>query len=259
MGEDEHPAGARGLDEAERGDGLAGAGGVLEPEAADGVRVLGRLGGGHLVEAGVVPVLGLLVGLVVVLLVGELELLLAGDRRGGERGRLGDGGRRAVHRRALGLGHERGERARERVDLVGGEDGAVHERGLLLGEDALEAEQEREVAPPGHRRRGGAALDLAQREVERAAAGGAGRERVGGVLAGMHEALRGESLGARDRGGIGNGRGAGAPGRISHEGQFFERWNARGRSVAPAMLDGSGEGAVRRMPRWNPSPALPSS
>ena len=38
MGEDQDAAGARGLDEAERGDRLAGAGRVLEPEAAVGVR-----------------------------------------------------------------------------------------------------------------------------------------------------------------------------------------------------------------------------
>ena len=42
--EDQHAAGARGLDEAERGDGLAGAGRVLEPEALGGVGVLGLLG-----------------------------------------------------------------------------------------------------------------------------------------------------------------------------------------------------------------------
>ena len=44
VGEDQDAAGARGLDEADRGDGLAGAGRVLEPEALAGVRVLGRLG-----------------------------------------------------------------------------------------------------------------------------------------------------------------------------------------------------------------------
>ena len=44
VGEDQRAAGARALDEAERGDGLAGAGRVLEPEALGGVRVLGRLG-----------------------------------------------------------------------------------------------------------------------------------------------------------------------------------------------------------------------
>ena len=41
MGEDEDAAGARRLDEAHRGDGLAGAGRVLEPEALVRVRVLG--------------------------------------------------------------------------------------------------------------------------------------------------------------------------------------------------------------------------
>ena len=43
VGEDQHAAGARRLDEAERGDGLAGAGRVLEPEALGGVGVLGLL------------------------------------------------------------------------------------------------------------------------------------------------------------------------------------------------------------------------
>ena len=40
MGEDQDAAGARGLDEAQRGHGLARAGGVLEPEAAVGAGVL---------------------------------------------------------------------------------------------------------------------------------------------------------------------------------------------------------------------------
>ena len=44
MGEDQDAAGARSLHEAERGDGLAGAGRVLEPEAAGGAGVLGLLG-----------------------------------------------------------------------------------------------------------------------------------------------------------------------------------------------------------------------
>ena len=75
MGQDEDAAGARGLDEAERGDRLAGAGGVLEPEALAGVRVLRRLAELLVVLAGgrLVPVLRL-VGLVLV-----VELLLARD------------------------------------------------------------------------------------------------------------------------------------------------------------------------------------
>ena len=43
VGEDQDAAGAGGVDEADRGDGLAGAGRVLEPEAALGAGVLGRL------------------------------------------------------------------------------------------------------------------------------------------------------------------------------------------------------------------------
>ena len=41
VGEDQRPAGAGCLDEAHRGDGLAGAGGVLEPEPAVRARVIG--------------------------------------------------------------------------------------------------------------------------------------------------------------------------------------------------------------------------
>src|SRR4029077_12597651 len=40
VGEDQGAAGPRRLDEAERGDGLAGAGRVLEPEALGGVGIL---------------------------------------------------------------------------------------------------------------------------------------------------------------------------------------------------------------------------
>ena len=74
VGEDQHAAGAGGLDEADRGDGLAGAGRVLEPEAALGAGVLGRLLDDLLVLLGrlFLPVLRLLVGgqlLVLVLLV----------------------------------------------------------------------------------------------------------------------------------------------------------------------------------------------
>ncbi len=55
MGEDQDAAGARGVDEADRGDGLAGAGGVLEPEAARGAGVLRRLGDRLLVLAPSAP------------------------------------------------------------------------------------------------------------------------------------------------------------------------------------------------------------
>ena len=58
VGEDQDAAGARGVDEADRGDRLAGAGRVLEPEAPVGARVLGRLGDDVLVGGlGLLPVL----------------------------------------------------------------------------------------------------------------------------------------------------------------------------------------------------------
>ena len=82
VGEDQDAAGARGLDEADRGDRLAGAGGVLEPEAAVGARVLGRLVDDVLVLLVLVPVLGLLVGLEgVVLVVGRLGSPVGRRRR----------------------------------------------------------------------------------------------------------------------------------------------------------------------------------
>ena len=88
MGEDQHAAGLRGLDEAERGDRLAGAGRVLEPEALGRVGVLGLLGERLLLVLVVLdPVARLLVGLglglgllgvlvLVVILVLEVVLVL---------------------------------------------------------------------------------------------------------------------------------------------------------------------------------------
>ena len=82
MGEDQHAAGARALDEPERRDRLAGAGRVLEPEAAVGVGIVRGLGELHVVVELVplvLPVLGLLVVDIAVGVV-ELGILLAGDR-----------------------------------------------------------------------------------------------------------------------------------------------------------------------------------
>ena len=82
MGEDQHAAGVRGLDEAERRDRLAGAGRVLEPEALGGVRVLGLLGERLVLVVLVHPVARLLVGLglgarlLLGLLVGEHDILV---------------------------------------------------------------------------------------------------------------------------------------------------------------------------------------
>ena len=62
MGEDQDAAGPRRLDEANRRDSLPGPGGVLEPEAARGAGILGRLGNRVLVRF-LFEVLRLLVGL----------------------------------------------------------------------------------------------------------------------------------------------------------------------------------------------------
>ena len=123
--------------------------------------------------------------------------LLAGDADGGERDDV-LGGDRAVAVAvavALGLGEQRGQRARERVDLVGGEHGAVDELRLLLAEQPLEAEQQRERAPPldrGHLEPG---VELRQRRVERHAPRAARRERGRGVLALVEEGLARELRG----------------------------------------------------------------
>ena len=81
VGEDQDAAGARRLDEAERGDGLAGAGGVLEPEALGGVGVLGRLADRprRPRSSSSAPVLRLVVVGVLLVVVGSASVL-AGSR-----------------------------------------------------------------------------------------------------------------------------------------------------------------------------------
>ena len=73
MGEDQHAARLRGLDEAERRNRLAGAGRVLEPEALGGVGVLGLLAERLLLAILLDPVAGLLLGVALLL---ELILLV---------------------------------------------------------------------------------------------------------------------------------------------------------------------------------------
>ena len=187
VGEDQHAARTRGLDEPERGDRLAGAGRVLEPEPLVGVRVLGALVELDVVVelvAIVLPVLGLLVLDVAVGFVEVVEvfrILVAGDRRGHELDRRRwrrcrrDPVAGAV---ALGLGEQRGQRARQRVDLVGREHGAVDELRLLLGQQPLEPEQQRVVPAPLDRGLVRSRVQLGQRGVERAPARRPGREGV---------------------------------------------------------------------------------
>ena len=253
--EDQHAAGLRGLDEAERGDGLAGAGRVLEPEALGRVRVLGLIGQRLVLLALLRPVPRLLVGLGLGAPRSSSSLVLvdtprrprprprrprrppraprAGPGRGlvlvvsssssssalwssssssspsapaarahrpRARARGASSGPRisaeasssgeaeAAARplpfgaRRLRRGQQRRQRARQRVDLVRREHGAVGELRLVLGEQPLQAEQQREFAAPGCRGvfRLRVGLQLGQRQVERAAARRAGRQRDAG-------------------------------------------------------------------------------
>ena len=226
VGEDEDAAGARGLDEAHRGDRLAGAGGVLEPEASVGARVLGHLVGDVLVLLGLVPVLRLLVGLerVVVLVDRAVERLgpAVGGRRGGRGavpGRLAAVRAGAVRLAVLllELGDQRREGARERVDLVLVQLGAVGQVRDLLVQQPLEPEHQRVGATPFDRGRLLAFVDLHQRGVERPAAGVAG-DQVLGLLALEQEGFARELMRALDIGGSGRlRRFRGHFGGFSHE------------------------------------------
>ena len=198
MGEDEDAAGARRLDEAERGDGLAGARGVLEPEALAGVGILGRLRelaprrGRRLLPSPAAPrrpsssSSSSSPGMAA-----EREL----DRRA----------RRAAAFRwpfagpagALRLGEQRGQRARQRVDLVGGEDGAVDQRRLLDAEQALEPEQQRPLAAP-RERRGGLRRRRARRAPRRTPAG-AGTAAPSAVATASPSSTKGSRVNLRTR------------------------------------------------------------
>ena len=219
MGEDQHAAGARGLDEAERRHRLAGSGGVLEPEPLGRVGVLGLLIKLDVrVEAAVlaspraprpVGLAVLVLGLVVVLVEIRSRSSSGSPSSPGIAAEASSGAaRRGSPRRAapvpvsvapLRLGEQRGERPRQRVDLVGREHGAVDEVRLVLREQALEPEQQRELAPPLDRGLLGVGLDLGQGRVERPAPGGAGCERFFERLAFIYEALTREQLGTGDR------------------------------------------------------------
>ena len=119
----------------------------------------------------------------------------------------------------LDLGDDRRQRAGERVDLVLVELGAVEQLRRLVGQQALEAEQQRVVAPPLERGRLGAGVELGEGGVDRQAAGGA-RRQLGDRLVREQDRLAGElprpievglaQLASRARGyvgGIGHGQG----------------------------------------------------
>jgi hypothetical protein len=185
VGEDQDAAGARGVDEADRGDRLAGAGRVLEPEAPLGTRVLGRLLDRLVLVVGrpLLPVPRLLVG-------GELLLVLLVE------GGLAVGGddlldRGAVLGGGLLLGDQLGQRAGERVDLVRVQLRPVAQLRRLLGEQPLQPEQQLEVAPPLDRGVLRPFVELLQGAVEGAAPCRARRQRLR-PLAVEQEGLTGE-------------------------------------------------------------------
>ena len=101
-----------------------------------------------------------------------------------------------------------------------GELGAVEEQGAVLGEDALEAEQQREVLPPG---RGGlleALVELAQGSVEGEPAGDA-RNQVRERFALEQDRFPRELLNTFEVGaGRRGGRGCGKCGGFCHEKGF---------------------------------------
>jgi hypothetical protein len=150
------------------------------------------------------------------------------------RGELLGGGRAAVRARAvlhLELRGERDERAGQGVDLVGAQQRAVGEVRLLLRQQPLEAEHEREIAPPLHRRLAAARLDLGQGGVERRAPRGALGEGLRGILSGQHERLARELLGACEQVAgnrrIGEGRGC-----VSHVRAFW-KWEGGRAELSP--------------------------
>ena len=203
--EDQNSAGARGLDEAEGGNRLAGARGVLEPEATMGARVVheGVRGRFLLGLLGRIPVERLLVDQLV-----ALDLDLAG-------GQLLERGPSVAAARHLDLRGEGDQRAGERVDLVGREDGPIRQMRLLLAQQPLEAEHQRVPAPPVDRGLAATRRDLRQRVLDRGAPRRARRERGLGRLAFEHERLARKLLSALqilagDRRGIDRG------GSLSH-------------------------------------------
>ena len=157
----------------------------------------------------------------------------------------GVGGRRASRApfaRRGGLGQQRGQRARERVDLVRVEHGAVGELGLVLREQPVQAEQQRPALAPGDGRDLGAGLELRQRGVERAAAGGAGRERV---AASSPSSTNGSRVNAAARSMASSGGMAGAASRATGVGSAMTARCDKGVGAAngdSARLRGCGPG-----------------
>ena len=134
------------------------------------------------------PVLRLLLGL---LLLGSSSPGMAGEASTGSA--TADAVAVAVGR-ALGLGEQRGQRARQRVDLVGVEHRAVDQRRLLTPSSRSRPSSSDQVRRHSIDGTWSPAVELGQRGVERHAAGGPGRERVRELLPFEHEGFAGELL-----------------------------------------------------------------
>ena len=183
--EDEDAEAACRLDEAGCGDRLARCRGMAEPIAAHRTRVVAfelRLELLLLDEAGVEVVLGVLV-----------ELGLGDDAVAASVPVA------VLLGRALGGGDELGEHPRQSIHLVAAELGSGGGSRQILGQDPLEPEHEPVAHLPAGRRLGQPGLHLLQRVVERGPAGGAGRERNGGILVRGQERLAEPRFGTAGR------------------------------------------------------------
>jgi len=192
VGEDQNAAGAGGVDETDRGDGLTGAGRVFEPEAAVSTVIVG---GGLEVDVFVFvalffsPVLRVFVlffrGFFEILGRFFFVLIKVGVFVRFGFGKLFD--RRELDRVVVGrdllLGQKLGQCSGEGVDLMGVELGSVAELGRLVADQPFEAEQEREVPAPLKRRFFVPGVDFGQRGIEGAPAGGSGQQGVGALVA----------------------------------------------------------------------------
>src|SRR5262249_4735327 len=117
-------------------------------------------------------------------------------------------------------GEQRGQRARQRVDLVWVEQRAVSEVRLVLGQDALEPQQQRVAPTPLGRGELRPALDLRHRRIERTPAPRPRRKRDRRVLAREHELLAREPADTLKLRRSGNGSG-----RVGHR-----RWVSHSRA-----------------------------
>ena len=254
VGQDQDAAGPRRLDEPERGDRLAGAGGVLEPEAAVGVGVLGlpSTSTSSSSPSSSCQSWGSSSS-------GSLVVVLESPRRRrrpssaarspgivGRASAAGSGAAAARSPFAIRRSRCRCSRWASASSAVSVPDSASTwwaERTVPSTSCGSSSESSRSSPsssenspPPLDRRLLGAGLDLAQRGVERATARGTGREGVVERLTFIDEALTREQLRARDRGRTWK------RGGITHR---FERLRLDMRAAAPRRGGSGGHGCDR--------------